>query len=169
LNKVCSRACYRLYLLDLVLRVRDWKHKDDGLDNRPSIIKASYYKSDDSCCSHADYRAQPGKRGAWSSIWVQARATKALVTRDLSVSLRDSVEALEGTVLFFLSKMSLTFTIKGIWDYLTFSGLVSHVIHVTFVISLSACAWYSHSLSFEVLSIEAFRLLLSSDICHLLS
>jgi hypothetical protein len=65
--------------------------------------------------------------------------------------------------------MSLTFTVKRVRYHFTLASLVSHIVHVTLIIRISACAWYSHGLPLEVFSVEAFRFLLSSYVSHLLS
>lgn len=65
--------------------------------------------------------------------------------------------------------MSLSFSIERIWHNFAFATLVSHVVHITLIISIGTSAWYSHGLSFEIFPIEAFRFLLSSNVSNLLS
>lgn len=59
--------------------------------------------------------------------------------------------------------------VEGIWYNFTFATLISNIVHVALIVRVCTCAWHSHGLSFEIFSIKAFRVLLSSDISYLLS
>jgi hypothetical protein len=83
--------------------------------------------------------------------------------------LSDGVESLEGAVLFFLGKMLLSIPVEWIWYSFTLTTLVADVVHVAFVISLCAGTRHSHGLSLKVFTVEALGVLLSPDVCDLLT
>jgi hypothetical protein len=51
----------------------------------------------------------------------------------------------------------------------TFSAFVFYIIHITFIVCFSTNTWNSHCLSFKVFSIKTFWILLSSNVCYLLT
>lgn len=104
---------------------------------------------------------------AWLLNWVELNATVAFVSWDLSVSSGREV------ITSFCAVLCLNVHNLVISDLFldgnTFAIAVLDEVNVTFIILLCAKTGDSHDLSFEVLAIEALRVLLSSDICNLLA
>jgi len=106
---------------------------------------------------------------AWFLYWIKLDSTIAFVTWDFSVALGEVVEALDSTVFFFFRKMSGLRSFEWVLNHFTLASLVLDIVHVTLIVSFSANARGSLSLSFKIFTIEAFAFLLSSNVGNLLS
>lgn len=140
------------------------KDEDDSLEDWPSVIENDSQKSNDSHSLQIEEGSDKSETGTWLSDWIELVTSLARVSWDLSISLRDIVESFESAVLFFLSKVSILRIFERILDNVAFSSLIFDVVHVTFIIGFSANASCVDGLLFVVLSVEAFTVLLSSDV-----
>jgi len=58
---------------------------------------------------------------------------------------------------------------KWVWEKLTFTTSPHNIVHIALVIGLGTKARNSHGLSLKIFSVEALRILLSSDVSNLLT
>jgi hypothetical protein len=94
--------------------------------------------------------------------------TIALVARDLSVALSNLIET-NRVAIFNLVDLKEVLMSLRILNWLTLSRGIFNIVNITFVISLCAQTWNTHSGPFELLTIVAFGFLLSSYVGDLLS
>lgn len=65
--------------------------------------------------------------------------------------------------------MSNTITFEWVLNEFTLSSFVHDIVHIALIIGFCAQAWNSHGVSLKVFAVEAFAILLSSNISGLLS